>query len=424
MATLKDLKKTGEPGIFYREHPTRRHGVKKDRQWVIRQTLGGKTHISTLGWLSQGCLLGDALNKAAEYKANFQWNRANPDQPPKPICKAAEDRIAKERAAEIARQQRLQEQQPTVRELADDWQDLHFPHISAKSAYDYRNHLAKRILPYFGDTKVKDLDRAAIARWHDGMVKRTPRQGTATLTVFKSLLSWAEQRGRIDDNPAAKVKPAVRHKPKDRVLTEQEIRLLWHWLDDVTRSDQHHQGSNFCPAIARALKLVLLVGCRPGEVAGIHSSEIQGDWWTLPASRSKNGNEHRVYLTPTAKSLFVTETGYLLPSPRRRDKPLRSDALCRAVTRHRDALTDLGIASFTPHDLRRSAATHIARLGHSSVVPDMLGHAPQGITRQVYDKYTRDDEKARAWTAWEQELLRLVNGQPAKVIPFSRSVLA
>ncbi|MGM0416443.1 MAG: hypothetical protein ACQEQK_05760, partial [Thermodesulfobacteriota bacterium] len=80
-SAMNGAKKTGEPGVYYREHPTRKNGVKKDRQWIIRQTLNNKQYVSVLGWWSEGPLLGDAINKAAEYKANNRWNKANPDQP-------------------------------------------------------------------------------------------------------------------------------------------------------------------------------------------------------------------------------------------------------------------------------------------------------------------------------------------------------
>ncbi len=62
MAVLKYLKKLpGKPGVFFVEHSTRKHGVKHDRQWVVRQTLGGQTRLSVLGWQTEGVKEGDAL---------------------------------------------------------------------------------------------------------------------------------------------------------------------------------------------------------------------------------------------------------------------------------------------------------------------------------------------------------------------------
>ncbi len=59
-----------------------------------------------------------------------------------------------------------------------------------------------------------------------------------------------------------------------------------------------------------------------------------------------------------------------------------------------------GIEPFTAHDLRRSAATGIAKLGYGAIVPDILGHKPQGVTRRHYDKYDREPEIKAALEAW------------------------
>ncbi len=68
----------------------------------------------------------------------------------------------------------------------------------------------------------------------------------------------------------------------------------------------------------------------------------------------------------------------------------------------RARFTEAGIREpFTPHDLRRTAATGMARLGHRAVVPDILNHAPQGVTRAFYDHYDSRPEIRQALSAWE-----------------------
>ena len=109
MASKDDLLKTGEAGVLYREHPTRKNGVRKDRQWIIIQKLGGARRVSTLGWWQDGITIGDAINKAHEYKTNFKFNRENPDRPRLPICKQDEDNAAGELAIELERQRKADE---------------------------------------------------------------------------------------------------------------------------------------------------------------------------------------------------------------------------------------------------------------------------------------------------------------------------
>ena len=93
MALLKDLLPTGRPGVFYKEHETRRHGVRKDRQWILRYTINGKTRTEAFGWASSGLTEIDAEKKIAEFKSNYRNDSG-------PVCMAdVQALIDAERAA-------------------------------------------------------------------------------------------------------------------------------------------------------------------------------------------------------------------------------------------------------------------------------------------------------------------------------------
>ena len=109
MAVIKNLNPTGQPGVFFTDHKIRKHGTKFDRQWILRQTLG-KVRVSVLGWMSEGLLLGDAINKAAEYKANHKWNKLNPDKQVRPVCKADEDAAIRQTAEKVIKQKALEKE--------------------------------------------------------------------------------------------------------------------------------------------------------------------------------------------------------------------------------------------------------------------------------------------------------------------------
>ena len=79
-------------------------------------------------------------------------------------------------------------------------------------------------------------------------------------------------------------------------------------------------------------------------------------------------------------------------------------------------IKEAGIDYFTAHDLRRSAATGMAILGHAAVIGDILNHAPQGITRTVYDKYDREPEIKRALISWETAIKEALAGGGRKVV--------
>ena len=75
MAIFKDLQQYSErgkkfTGVFYKEHETRRHGVNKDKQLILRYTIAGESRIEALGWLSEGYTAQDAQNKVKVFRAN------------------------------------------------------------------------------------------------------------------------------------------------------------------------------------------------------------------------------------------------------------------------------------------------------------------------------------------------------------------
>lgn len=203
-------------------------------------------------------------------------------------------------------------------------------------------------------------------------------------------------------------------------MSEAEIKVLWLRLDTAAMSDESR----------RALKLILVTAQRPGEVAGMQLSEIDGRWWTIPPERSKNKKAQRVYLTDLAQNLIGEgRHGFVFPSPHiiKKKEPMAWHALSRAIVNNcptgcvndckkcqdNECLADkrklveknkLGIPHFTPHDLRRTAATFMAQMGAMDEVIDaVLNHSKQGVIK-VYNQYRYDKEKQAIWEAWAKTL--------------------
>jgi integrase len=192
-------------------------------------------------------------------------------------------------------------------------------------------------------------------------------------------------------------------------------------------------------------------------VVGLHTSEIADDWWNIPAERAKNGKAHRVPLTPLAMELVdraIAEakeasgipqeqkyTGFIFPSPQlNKDRPMSGHAMSIAIARNLAwPLTDakgkqlytadgkpatenrIGISHFTPHDLRRTAATRMAESGEMDEVIDaILNHAKQGVIK-VYNQYRYDKEKRAALETWSRKLQSIITGSAVgKIISFTR----
>jgi integrase len=185
------------------------------------------------------------------------------------------------------------------------------------------------------------------------------------------------------------------------VLSLAEIETLWKVLD------QHHNQDH-----ADAIKLILLTAQRPGEVVDMHRNCIEGCWWKLTGSSTKSGRPNRIYLASLAREIINRrpDDGYLFPTTGKSGR-LRRDTLKATLVKLMHKLKEKGVEYFTLHDLRRSAATGIAALGYGAIVPDILNHKVTGITRLVYDQYSRDPEKQMAFEAWDKQLQKIISSE-------------
>lgn len=314
---------------------------------------------------------------------------------------------------------------PTVKELAAEWLDRHATGL--KSEQGIRGLIEGDLVKAIGGMKVEDLRRRDVIEVIERKAVKTPRQAAIMLTYARRMMDYATDRDMIPANPLAGLKPAsitvkgtrnpLAPKARGRVLDHDEIRGLW----ENAESGMHR-------LTALALKMVLVTGQRPGEVAGMHRDEIEGRVWTIPARRrGKTETSHAVYLTDTALELTDTARAELDRLHERRarpwggflfetglGKPVTNAALCRAAERHAGAMRAKDAAPWgrwTPHDLRRTMRTGLSA---SHVRPDIaemvIGHTRKGIIA-VYDLHGFEAERRAALEAWEARLLHIVAGR-------------
>jgi integrase len=205
------------------------------------------------------------------------------------------------------------------------------------------------------------------------------------------------------------VKAPATEQSRDRVLSDEELALVWQGTDDL--------GWPFGPLF----KLLLLTGQRRAEVAAMRWSEVDlvAKLWTLPKERVKNGTEHVVPLStvaisilerlPRVKGDFVfTVTGTTSVSGFARAKS-RIDAFMTARAGQAAAES---LPHWTLHDLRRTAASGMARLGISlPTIEKVLNHTSgsfAGIVG-VYQRHSFADEKRAALEAWGGYVEGLMN---------------
>lgn len=233
-----------------------------------------------------------------------------------------------------------------------------------------------------------------------------------TLAALGPFFNWALSREMIETSPCAGVKKPAKERSRDRVLTAEEIRLLWRAADALG----HPYGY--------IAQLLLLSGQRLGEVSGMTRAELDLDKrvWSLPPERTKNGRPHEVPTSDAALAILAKVPklhGTELLFTRDGRKPVSGFW-------HAKVTLDAGMAGVPPwtfHDLRRTAASGMADIGIvPHVVEACLNHvsgAKRGVAG-IYNRSTYATEKRAAMERWARELERIVGGQTATVVAFPR----
>jgi integrase len=142
----------------------------------------------------------------------------------------------------------------------------------------------------------------------------------------------------------------------------------------------------------------------------MHRREIEGEWWTIPAERAKNKRPHRVFLTPLALELIGDSRTWIFSCGA---EPMKTTAAATAVRRMvaRKDGKSLDIEPFRPHDLRRTAATHLGALGYGNhLIGSLLNHTDRTVTG-IYNRHAYDREKREMLERWEERLREILGIQ-------------
>jgi integrase len=211
---------------------------------------------------------------------------------------------------------------------------------------------------------------------------------------------------------------------RERTLTADEIAAVWSGADTL--------GYPFGPYF----QLALLTGQRRDEVARMRWSDLdlEAKTWTLAADATKAGRSHVVPLAPIAVEILaslprktVNAGGVIKPSPHvfttSGDVPVSGFSkskprLDQVIAKDREGIA---LAPWTIHDLRRTAATEMGRLGVSRfIIGKVLNHADRSVTG-IYDRHAYLQEKRKALEAWARYLADLTNLPEADIVVLRRS---
>jgi integrase len=280
----------------------------------------------------------------------------------------------------------------------------------------------REVLVKWGTRDIQSITKRDVIEVLDAVVDRgSPVTANRLRAHLNTLFNWAKGRDILQVNPLDGIKPPAPEKPRDRVLTNDEVSLFWR----ASGGMEYPFGPLY--------RVLLMTGQRLREVAEMKWQEIEGNTWTLPASRSKNGDEHVVPLSAEVMSIIeglpkigryvFTTTGASPVSGFTRAKARIDRLMAEAANRDLpDGAEARVIPPFTIHDLRRTAATGMAGLRFPPHVVEAVLNHRSGTRRGVAGVYNRFDyaeEKRQALESWARLVTQLVGVTQINVVHLS-----
>jgi integrase len=408
------------------------------RTYLCQYTLHGQKWRIPLGSCS-ALSLADARDAAAAIMGDVAKG-SNPATERKAVAAAERAKRARNRL--------------TLRVLIDDWHRLHLASRRASYAAEAVRALHSAFADALDDA-AEDLDRAAVVRALDALVRRRKRKaegasdkavGAAmtgrTAAYGRAAFAWAVKRGAVAANPFAHLPIAKGTARRERVLSDDELGEIW-------------RAAGEAPApYGTIVRLLILTGQRRGEVAGMNWGELSEDLftWTMPSERTKNGVVHVVPLSTPVNDLLratlpnaegeakraIAERRAMiaLVFPGAAGTPFAGwskakSALDKAILAARAKAASSGtktglVAAWSLHDLRRTVATGLQRLGvRLEVTEAVLNHisGSRGGIAGVYQRHDWASEKRVALDAWASHVLAVADRRSvfAKVVAFPRA---
>jgi integrase len=284
--------------------------------------------------------------------------------------------------------------------------------------------LSRELAPWQG-RPIESITRADVLELLDAIVDRgSPAMANLLLRHLKHFMGWCLERGLIEASPAAGIRAPAEMRSRDRVLTEPELAAVWAACGTL--------GWPFGPLV----RLLILTGQRRNEVAWMRwrDVDLQQNVWTLPRELTKSDRAHVVPLSDPAKEIIAglpRLAELVFPANREgsshpvsgfsRAKARLDAEMLRLLRKHATGQgqepTKVELKPWRLHDLRRTAASGMARLGAPPhVIGHALNHVPAASLGQLGAIYVRHDygrETRQVLTAWASDVKRIAGAASA-----------
>ena len=296
------------------------------------------------------------------------------------------------------------------------------PALAERTIRDYEKEISKHIVDPWANMAVKSVARQDGIQLIKDMLRRGQNSESGRVKSYLSgMWKFAINHEIVDSNPFTELKNIfveVGTKPKlvkitkrSRFLTDEEIGTSWRGINKHCEDD-----------VGAALMLMILLGRRGEDVRKMRKSEIDLKakiWHMTPAKvREKDKANFIPILMPLPKLAFniiaeqikkATEDDWMFPSPNIKcfGKHITQSALSQAVER----ADYFGMPRWTPHDLRRTTSTGLARIGiDQSAIDQVLAHSMKGLAK-VYNRHDYLETRLAALEKWNDHVFKLITAK-------------
>jgi len=401
------------PGVRYREHETRKHGVRFDRYYSVRYKLNGKDKEEALGWASQGWTEQKAVERLAELKQNHRTGEGAQTLQEKRE-KSEQQRQAEKEAAEQEKRDNMT--------FADVWKKYHGnrPEGGAvedkrkQKKYDREGQLYKLwIAPVIEKMKIKQVAPVNLKRIEKNMVEagKSPRSVQYAFAVIRQVYNFAKKNDLFaGDIPTSKITWPKVDNGRTRYLTPDEANTLLQALKEKSQDTY-----DIC-------LLSLHCGLRFGEVANLKWSDVDYDRGLLLIRDAKAGTRHAFLTEQTIEMLKNRVQGepydLIFPSKKGGAMPRISPTFYRVVD-------ELGLNKGID-DRRQKLVFHSARHSFGSLLAEqgqdlytiqkLIGHKTVTMT-QRYSHLTENKLRGAV-----ESLGKAFTEKPDNVVDFKEAV--
>ena len=282
---------------------------------------------------------------------------------------------------------------PSYADALAEFHTLHVANLRPRSAYQ----LSRNLTRHFQWTKPLDqITHQDVLTVLDGI--EAPSQRSHALKDIRTFFNWCIPR-YLKSSPCIGIKKPGQN-PRDRVLADHELRKVWNRAREIG----YPYGT--------IVRLLILTGQRLGEIAGLRWEWIEEGTVTFPGEITKNARASRIPLGMMARRIVDRTPRHsllLFPARGHATRPFSGFGASK------ESLDKCGVENFTHHDLRRTFATSMARLGvRVEVTEKLLNHVSgsMGGIVGIYQRHEFMDEMREAISRYEAWLSNILETAP------------